>query len=403
LLKAIRGTSLHPKEFGSSVVAFSDTALRAIPLLEKGQKTIWDPSLPCFGIRVSRASKTFVLKHRNRWITLGRFPAPLTLSMARSEAKRQLAELTLGKVRPHSITYSQAITLYLEDKAKARRARTVRDYERLLNRLPFKGQLSDITHDEVARQLKKFTAPSEYNHILVALKVFFNWCVKRRYIEHNPTLGLSTHATTSRSRTLSDHEIIAVWKATEEPKIFHSIVRLLFLTGQRVGEIAALQSSWISSSQHSHSGSLPSTFSESDLWTLTIPASVTKNGREHTFPIGPHAASVLKSSMKMAVGHFLFPARGGSGGCFNGWSKSKAALDKSSGVKDWTLHDLRRTYATKMADMGVAPHIIERLLNHVSGQISGVAAVYNRAKYAEEMRQAVDRYEQNLLQLLAKT
>ena len=86
---------------------------------------------------------------------------------------------------------------------------------------------------------------------------------------------------------------------------------------------------------------------------------------------------------------------------FNGWSKSKAALDKVSGVSGWRLHDLRRTFATRLAEQGSPPHVIERLLNHVSGQISGVSAIYNRASYLSEMREVVRRWEAHL-QLIVK-
>jgi integrase len=292
-----------------------------------------------------------------------------------------LAEFTLGRIRPQALPYPIAVKLFLEEKGKNRRQRTVGDYERLLGRLPFKSSLAEITHDEVARQLRKFKAPSEYNHILVALRIFMNFCVKRRYIEHNPTVGLSQHSTQSRSRTLTDREIIAIWQATKGSSNFNTIVRLLLLTGQRVGEISKLQSSWINDK------------------TITIPASVTKNRREHSFPVEKLTRALL-ASFKDGQ-HFLFPARGSNGTKpFNGWSKSKSVLDKISGVKDWTLHDIRRTYASIHAKLGTPIHVIEKLLNHVSGQISGVAATYNRYDYMDEMRAAVDRYERHLQKLL---
>jgi integrase len=81
---------------------------------------------------------------------------------------------------------------------------------------------------------------------------------------------------------------------------------------------------------------------------------------------------------------------------FAGWSKAKSLLDNVSGVSGWTLHDIRRTVATRLAEMGVAPHVIERLLNHTTGQISGVAAIYNRARYLDEMRQALELWENHL-------
>ena len=98
---------------------------------------------------------------------------------------------------------------------------------------------------------------------------------------------------------------------------------------------------------------------------------------------------------------YIFAARGSNGTTpFNGWSKSKALLDALSGVKDWTLHDCRRTMSTRMAEMGVAPHVIERLLNHVTGTLSPIALVYNKAKYLEEMREAMNRWEAHLVEVL---
>ena len=65
-------------------------------------------------------------------------------------------------------------------------------------------------------------------------------------------------------------------------------------------------------------------------------------------------------------------------------------LNEAIGVKEWTIHDLRRTAATRMADSGVQPHIIEAVLNHVSGHKGGIAGVYNRAAYEPEKREALD-------------
>jgi integrase len=97
---------------------------------------------------------------------------------------------------------------------------------------------------------------------------------------------------------------------------------------------------------------------------------------------------------------YLFPARGNEANSYSGWSKSKAALDLASGVDDWTLHDLRRTFATNLAGLNVAPHVVEKLLNHASGTISGVAAIYNRFQYVAEMRAAVEGWEARLTSLL---
>ena len=129
---------------------------------------------------------------------------------------------------------------------------------------------------------------------------------------------------------------------------------------------------------------------------------MTKNGREHTFPIGPSCLSLLNGLLPTKQG-YLFPARTSSPSAthFNGWSKSKAALDKLSGVKGYVLHDLRRTFASNLAALGVAPHVVEKLLNHASGQISGVAAIYNRYSFMPEMRDAVAKWETKLKTIIA--
>ena len=383
-------------------IAFSDVGLRSIKPPDRGQCSYWDEKFPAFGIRVSQGgSKTFVLNRHNSLITIGRFGV-LGLSEARTEAKKLLAEYTLGKIRPQSITFPQAVALFIADKKKQRRERTAKDYERLLGLFPFKGQLGDVSFAEVSRQLAKITAPSEFNHALVALKVFYNWCMKRRYITANPTVGLSTQSTTSRDRVLSDAEVKLIWQACEQsavprvqqhtatsegaastlPANFVTIVKLLILTGQRRTEIASLQTSWIKENQ------------------ITLPKEITKNGREHTFPIGQLACTALNlSSTKTG---YLFPARGVRDRAFNGWSKSKAALDKLSGVTDWTLHDLRRTFATTLAKLRTPIHVTEKLLNHISGSHSGIVGVYQRHQYEAECREAVEKYQAHLLQLLAR-
>jgi integrase len=96
----------------------------------------------------------------------------------------------------------------------------------------------------------------------------------------------------------------------------------------------------------------------------------------------------------------IFPARSGATP-FSDWSKSKRLLEQISGVAAWTLHDIRRTVATRLAELGVAPHVIERILNHATGQISGAVAVYNRARYLDEMRAALTLWEERLHAILS--
>jgi len=97
----------------------------------------------------------------------------------------------------------------------------------------------------------------------------------------------------------------------------------------------------------------------------------------------------------------MFAARGKSGTSFNGWSKSKVALDKLSGVTGWTLHDIRRTVASNLAALGVALPVIERLLNHVSGSFGGIVSVYQCHSFMPEIRAVVEKWNNRVLDILA--
>jgi integrase len=120
---------------------------------------------------------------------------------------------------------------------------------------------------------------------------------------------------------------------------------------------------------------------------IVLPAARTKNGREHTLPLSAQALAILDRQPRRNSTGFVF---GGQG--FQNWSRGKEALDQRLGIAPWRLHDLRRTCATGMADLGVLPHVIESVLNHVSGHKAGVAGTYNRAKYEPEMRGALQKW-----------
>ena len=131
--------------------------------------------------------------------------------------------------------------------------------------------------------------------------------------------------------------------------------------------------------------------------TLTIPAAHTKNSREHVLPLTPFLRDTLQAVPRTA--DKLFPARGAPHNAFSGFSKCKRRLDVLTGLSDWRLHDLRRTVATQMAALGVQPHIIERVLNHSTGTISGVAAIYNRHAYMGEMQDALSAWHDKIQRL----
>jgi integrase len=182
---------------------------------------------------------------------------------------------------------------------------------------------------------------------------------------------------------LTDDELSKVWhRAREIGYPYGTIVQLLILTGQRSGETAALQWDWIRGD------------------TITIPASVTKNGRATTIPIGPMAQNIIAGVPRL--GSLLFPARGYTDKPFMSFGVRKIALDEC-GVKGFTHHDLRRTFATNMAALGVRLEVTEKLLNHVSGSLGGIVAVYQRHDFKDEMREAVTKWEAKLSALVNAT
>src|SRR5262249_18458842 len=155
------------------------------------------------------------------------------------------------------------------------------------------------------------------------------------------------------------------WKATEavgEP--FVGLLRLLLLTGCRLNEVAGMRHSEI----------------QEDGTQWLIPGERTKNHRPHVVPLSPLARDLLAGAKRIEGCSFVCSTTGSS--AVSGWTKIKGRLDAAmKPALPWVLHDLRRTTATGMADIGIAPHIVEAVLNHVSGARAGVAGTYNRALY----------------------
>ena len=174
-----------------------------------------------------------------------------------------------------------------------------------------------------------------------------------------------------------------VWRRQQLHPLAHH--RLLMLLGQRREEVAAMR------------------WSELDLdkrrWRLE--GERTKNSLPHDIPLPDAAIDLLTARGRRAGRDFVF---GEGVGSFQGWSKAKASLDKrlqAAGITaPWRLHDLRRTLATRMADLGVQPHVIEAVLNHISGHKAGVAGIYNRSTYAAEKSAALTLWSDHVMTLV---
>ncbi len=377
--------------------SLTEIAIKAAKPPASGTTTLWDASLPNFGCRISpKGTKSFiVLVASGRRQTIGRFPI-LSLAQARHQAKRILAAKTLGKVALPSISVEDALAIFFADSERRHKFRTARDYRRLLRRhlANLMGtELEVVTTRDIAHITDRLRdTPSEAAHALVAIKIFFNWCVRRGYMMANPCERLTAVKSSPRDRVLTNAELKAVYRHAEAFSYpFGAIVRLLILTGQRRGEIGLMQWKWIDESTQ----------------TITFPSEATKNNRSHTFPFGDMTAQILADLPRM--GEYVFPAtretrNGRSVRVVNGWSNLKARFDQSvEGIAPWTLHDLRRTFATNLAALGTPIHVTEKLLNHVSGSVSGVAAIYNRHAYMDEMRATIMNWEKRIADIVTQS
>lgn len=366
----------------------SDAGVRALKSPAAGQATYWDTHSPV-GVRVSQGgAKTFIVMiGSGQRRTIGRYPI-ITLSDARSEAKRILAEKTLGvSKKPSSMTFDAAKDLFLEENYKDKRFRTKREAKRLLEKHFAKLSnmpLANLTDQDISRELDKLSkTPSEQLHAFRVCRTFLRWCTRppRRYIPHSPLEGYEAPSKDKKgTRILTDDELKNVWQAAEGQ--FGNMIRLLILWGVRRGELARSKRTWIEGE------------------TLTIPGEFTKNGRDHAIPLLPLAKSILEAQPE--INRYLFPGRKKESHFHDGsWGKPKRSLDKKSGVTRWQIKDLRRTFRSNMPRLGISRDIAELLVNHVSETRNELDEIYDRYDYLDEKRDALRRWEERLHSLLA--
>ena len=366
--------------------------------LPKGQTEgmVFDDAMPGLALRIrAGGSRAWIYQYkisrRNRRVTIGN-ASVVSLAKARKTAADLHAQVRLGadpagkraedRVRAGD-TMAAALAAYMPYQQVRLKPLSLLQVRRHL----FKHckplhllQLARIDRRTVSARMTAIatkSGPVESNRVRSSLAAFFAWCVREGWVDTNPVAGGSRSPERSRERVLSDDELKAIWAGTADSRDYSAIVRLLMLTGQRRDEIGGLK------------------WSEVDGDRIVLPAARTKNAREHVVPLALAARVVLDARPHHHGRDFVFGRTNG----FSGWSVSKAALDEQLGniVDGWTHHDLRRTAATRMAEMGIAPHIVEACLNHVSGHKAGVAGIYNRADYAEQKRHALNAWADRLL------
>lgn len=348
------------------VITFTDLSLSK--LSSENQTRFMCAGLPGFGILVGKRKKTFFVMHgKDRRIqTLGKYPA-VSLKDARSKA---LAIID-GTVGIQGAQNPEArIKEYIRQLDCSPRYRY--EQNRLLRRhlLPKVKDLAKTTKADVLKITDALSGtPSEQLHAHRAIRAFCNWCVARDYLRASPIACLAAPGSDrTRDRVLTDEEIKEAWQKAGNLGQYGLVIRLCILLATRKGETSAIEKQWLTEN-------------------LVIPGEFTKNGRTHALPL------------TNAAKHYAQKFAEGPKPNWNSWNKIK----KNAGL-DWLRpHDLRRTMATRAAMLGTPPHIIERILNHVSiGEITPLAQIYNRYKYLPEIKEGLERYEKHLEAILGE-
>lgn len=219
-------------------------------------------------------------------------------------------------------------------------------------------------------------------NVLRNLKMLFNWAADRDMVPANPCDRIRPPAkTTERDRVLTDEEIVAIWNATYQlPWPYGMMFRSFFLTGQRRSEVATMR--WCDI--------------KDDVWT--IPREIVKKDRPHAVPLSTEMRKNLSTTPFFGPNSYVFTTTGGERPSSN-FHKTRQELERLSGVRNWTIHDIRRTVRSKLAELGVPREIARKVLNHEDGKVD---RIYNRHEYLAEKREALEKWGQHLKALVAR-
>jgi integrase len=365
----------------------------------KGEAIYFDDDLPGFGLRIREGgSRTFVFQYKigskQRRMALGSVKA-IDVGKARETAKDLHAAVRLGgdpagdraEGRAQvAETFEAALRPFLARQKARLRPKSYVELERHLfvaakplHRL----QLSKIDRRAVAALLAEVATdrgPPTANRVRSAISSFFASMIRDGIADSNPVTGTSTQKERPRDRVLSPEELRTIWNALPDDH-YGAILKLLALTAQRAGEIAGLRWSEV----------------DLDRGMILLAGARTKNGRPHSVPLSQAARAII-AAMPRRFGRDLIFGMGE--GPYSNWSAAKLRLDEKIPLPNWTPHDLRRTAATMMAEIGIEPHIIEAILNHISGHKGGVAGRYNWAVYEHPKRAALDRWAEHLTAII---
>ena len=375
----------------------------------KDEAYLWDDGLgavPGFGIRAyATGGRKFIFRYRlgkkQRNVVIGPVLATgKAIDEARDIARNHSNEVRAGNdpaikrevaIQEANQTFASLVAEFLPEMQSEwspghlSQVRLTMDRASNLHQLPV-TKISQADCAGVLSKIAKESGKVAANRAHAHLSRFFSWVLSRgiRLPEGHPVTYIAKYTETSRERVLTHDELRQIWEQCSPSDDYGAIVRLLMLTGCRLREIGCLRCDEIKDDvQPAH---------------LEIRAERVKNGRAHIVPLTDVALSIIN---RFPRDHVCLFGRTKEG--FRGYDMAKARLNERIGgwVEDWGHHDLRRTMATMMADeLHIQPHIIEALLNHVSGHKAGVAGIYNRASYLPERRHALALWAEHVIALV---
>jgi len=379
----------------------TEATIKSLKLARTESDRIWfDDIVHGFGVRKrAGGAATWIYQYKRgckrRRLTFGDVGV-MSIKEARSKAKDYRAQVRQGgdpaadtHARRFAETFHALKARYLEWQATMLRRGRFDQVKRHLNvhcQPLHKFPVRRINERMIADRLRTIANNSGAlisNRVRSTLSHMFSWGIGEGLAAHNPVADANEPEQEARERILSDAELKIVWNALENDR-YSTIVKLLILTIQRENEIVGLRWSEIDF--------------ERDL--IVLPGERTENGRPHNVPIARTARELLESQKK--TDRKLVFGRGGSP--FSGWSRSRAALEQrirqqtKKALPHWTLNDLRRTGARRMAEIGIVPHVIGAVLNQVSKQQADVAGIDNRA--VDGKAQALARWDEHIAGLL---
>jgi integrase len=386
----------------------------------KSDHVFWDDELPGLGARFrAGGNKTwifqFAIGDKQRRMSLGRVtkesfttvrdPDGTVVKLGIREQVAQLhARVKLGQDpagdkaegrRRAAETFEVVSKKFLAFQKGELRPGSYRQVERHILRHASnlnEDQLAAIDRRRVASliaDIKEEAGTVTANRVGSTLSYFFTWAMGQGLAEANPMIGVAKFSEQARERVLSDGELRLIWNAAGDDH-FGAIIKLLMLSGQRADEIASLR------------------WSEIGEDAISLPPERTKNKRLHRVPLSGPALAILAEQPRRAEADgmlreliFGIGQRG-----FSGWSRCKERLDERITAENgkplpgWRIHDLRRSVATGMATLEVQPHIIETVLNHITGSRSAISRVYNRNSYEPEKRRALALWADHVMALV---